>query len=153
MPFMAIWPNGGSAPIIIVEKVENVENVIVIPLFQKANRLMYNPLRLAREGQPQICFIIDHSGGMIMKKFQKMMLLTQAALLMLLAATAAWGSVENGILNNSREDVDLSLSGYYKEGTAYNEIRLGSSSVNLVGDVNLGGAGPTVMRRTTMMRL
>ena len=76
-----------------------------------------------------------------MKKFPKMMLLTQAALLMLLAATAAWGSVENGILNNSREDVDLSISGYYKEGTAYNEIRLGSSSVNLVGDVNLGGAG------------
>ncbi|MDR3354267.1 MAG: hypothetical protein LBO21_04460 [Synergistaceae bacterium] len=75
------------------------------------------------------------------KKFPKMMLLAQAALLMLLAATAAWGSVENGVLTSNQDDVDLSILGYYKEGTAYNEITLGSTSVNVVGNVKLGGTG------------
>lgn len=64
--------------------------------------------------------------------------LVLAAALLLLVAGAAWAGISAGVLNNNDDDIDLTLSGNYKDGTASNPITFTGDSVNLTGSLTLG---------------
>ena len=64
--------------------------------------------------------------------------LVLAAVMLLLVAGAAWAGISGGRLNSDATNVDLGVNTTYPDGSAANEITLGTAAVNLTGNLTLG---------------